>query len=317
MVWSPENDAMYCPYCDGKDCETQSGNDSLTSCASCGGEIIINDLASSSRCPYCGNYLVFDSRVTDKYKPDSIIPFKISKKAAVEAMDKEFAKRTFAPTSFLSEKTLESMNGFYVPFFMYDYDVLSEYEGTGTKVKSWSSGNYDYTETSYYDVRRKMTVSYDNVPVDASYAMDDSTMDLMEPFDYKKLCEFDPKYLSGFFGEVYNDTADAFEERAKFKVSSSVTSFMRNSLSSYSSLRSTVDKTTLTSGKIDYSLLPIWLYVYKYAGKLYRFYVNGQNGKVVGKTPVSLLKVFAYSLTVGGFVFGLFAFIFRILEVIV
>ena len=296
MIFAPAKQKMYCPYCEGEDTERVVGNDSLSVCASCGAEITPGEYQSSDKCPYCGNFLVFDKRVSDAYKPDSIIPFKLDKDMAVQAMDKEFKKRLFAPITFLSEKTLEGMKGAYVPFFLYDYHAKSEFHGEGTKVRSWSSGNYDYTETSYYEVERYMEANFDNIPVDASFEMDDSTMDLMEPYDYSDLLSFDPKYLSGFFGEIYNDTAEHFADRAKKKASDSAEILMKRSIGSYNTLRADVDRTTLVDGKIDYSLFPVWIYNYKYGGKEYKFFVNGQTGKVIGKTPVSKLKVLIYTI---------------------
>lgn len=313
VVWSPEKHAMECPYCGGIDCEAVEGDASLTVCAACGGEVSINELTSASRCEYCGNSLVFNERVEGNYKPDSIIPFSVSKDMAVTAMESEFRKRIFTPASFLSEKTLKELNGFYVPFFMYDFDAESVFVGTGTKVRRWRSGNYDYTETSYYEIRRRMQASYDNIPVDASYSMDDTKMDLMEPYDYSELMGFNPKYLSGFFGEIYNDTKDKFADRAKKKAVASASTLLHESIKSYATVSSTVDETTLRDGKVDYTLFPVWKYTYAYAGKTYDFFINGQSGKVIGKTPVSLSKVILYGLTVGGFTFGLLQFALRIL----
>ena len=225
-------------------------------------------------------------------------------------MDKEFKRRLFAPISFLSDKTLEGMKGAYVPFFLYDFFAESEYRGEGTKVRSWRSGNYDYTETSYYEVERRMEASYDNIPADASYEMNDYTMDLMEPYDYSDLVSFDPKYLSGFFGEIYNDTSDKFVERARKKASESAESLMKQSISGYASLRADVDRTVLTDQKVDYALFPVWIYKYKYGGKDYNYYVNGQTGKVIGKTPVSKLKVLIYTIFSTGLLYlGIEAFL--------
>ena len=38
-------------------------------------------------------------------------------------------------------------------------------------------------------------------------------------------------------------------------------------------------------------MLPIWVSSFQYNGKVYQFMVNGQTGKVYGKTPVSVWKV--------------------------
>ena len=296
MIFAPARQKMYCPYCEGEDTERAVGSDSLTVCASCGAEVDPGEFKSSDKCPYCGNYLIFDKRVSDNYKPDSIIPFKLDKDMAVDTLDKEFKNRLFAPITFLSEKTLEEMKGAYVPFFLYDFFADSEFRGEGTKVRTWRSGNYDYTETSYYDVERRMEAIFDNVPADASVEMNDDTMDLMEPYDYNDLINFDPKYLSGFFGEIYNDTSDAFVARARKKASDSAERIMKSSIGGYNSLTASVDRTTLTDQKVDYVLFPVWIYKYRYAGKDYNFYVNGQTGKVIGKTPVSKLKVLIYTI---------------------
>ncbi|MCR4961243.1 MAG: hypothetical protein K6A74_07290 [Lachnospiraceae bacterium] len=315
MVFSPEKQKMFCPYCDGTECQDVTGNGSLTVCASCGGELTIGQFVSASRCPFCNNYLIFDERVQDRFKPDEIIPFKLGKKQAVQAMEKEFKKRIFTPISFLSEKSLEDMIGRYVPFFLYDFNVNGHYQGEGTKVRHWSSGNYSYTETSYYDVERQMRVAYDNIPADASEAMPDATMDLIEPFNYKELKEFDPKYISGFFGEIYNATSDAYINRARSKAAQSAGSLMKASIAGYSSLIPRVDNIAVTDGKIDYALFPVWVYNYKWGERVFPFYVNGQTGKVIGKTPISKLKVLLYALTMGGIVASILVAAFSILEV--
>ena len=41
-------------------------------------------------------------------------------------------------------------------------------------------------------------MNYEGIPVDASIAMEDGIMDLMEPYNYKELMQHDNKYLSGF-----------------------------------------------------------------------------------------------------------------------
>ena len=316
MVFSPEKQKMYCSFCDGEDCEYTTGDGSLTICAFCGGELTIGQFVSASKCPYCGNYLIFDERVKDALKPDEIIPFKLGKKQAVEAMEKEFKKRIFTPVSFLAEKTLKDMEGRYVPFFLYDFQARGEFSGTGTTVKKWRSGDYDYTETSYYDVHRLMSVTYDNVPADASIEMPDATMDLIEPYQYEQLAIFDPKYLSGFFGEIYNDTADKYADRAREKASSSAKTLLRESLTGYSSLNSTVDRVTLTDGQIDFALFPVWVYNYKWGGKEFPFYVNGQTGKVIGNTPISKRKVLLYALTMSTIVCAILVLLILIWEVL-
>ncbi|MCR5691016.1 MAG: hypothetical protein K6G62_02245 [Eubacterium sp.] len=301
MVFDPGKQAMICPHCGGKNTETREGDDSLVTCAACGGQIEIGTYESSSRCPYCQNYLIFDSRVEGDYEPDLIIPFQLSKEKAIQAMEEAFKKRTFTPMSFLSQKTLESMKGVYVPFFFHDYDLSGRFLGKGKKVRSWRSGNYIYTETSIYEVERQMKASFQGIPVDASIAMDDGTMDLMEPYRDEKFTDFDPKYMSGFYGEVYNMPAEELRPRADVKANEYGQNLMRESLGDYSSLQPEVQEIRSETGKVSYGLLPVWVYKYRWMGKEYPFYVNGQTGKVVGVTPISRLKVAFYACSLGFF----------------
>lgn len=303
MIFDPDSNAMICESCGGKDCHQKREAASLVTCTTCGGELVVEQFDSTTQCPYCSNYLVLDERVSGQYEPKRILPFKIGKKAAVTSMDTAFSHCLFKPRTFLTEKTLKKdgvkgLKGIYVPFFLYDYKAKGVLVGEGTKKKSWSSGNYTYTETSYYKIDRRLQADFDNIPVDASIKMPDATMDLMEPYEYEKLEAFDPKYMSGFFGEIYNDTADKFEERAKNKAKDSMTALLQGSVSGYSSVSFSENTVDLKKGgETEFVLFPVWKYSYEYGGKLYDYYINGQNGKVIGETPVSKGKVFWYGLT--------------------
>ena len=183
-------------------------------------------------------------------------------------------------------------------------------------MRKWREGNYDCTETSYYDVERVMEVDYDNVPADASEEMPDWKMDLVEPYQYEALEAFNPKFLSGFFGEIYNNTADAYADRARQKAESSAQVLLRDSMAGYRSLDPSSGNISLADGQIDFALFPVWVYTYKWGGKDYLFYVNGQNGKVIGETPISKRKVLLYALTMGGIIYAVMLFILLILEVL-
>ena len=217
VVYEPNKGVMYCPHCDGKNSEDRIDNSSMTQCINCGAPIAVKDYTSACRCEHCGSYLVLNERVEGMYEPHMILPFRICKEAAVGSLEWEFSNRLFTPSDFMSAKSLEKMEGIYVPFWLYDYNADYDYAGEGIKVRSWTSGNTEYTETSYYEVIRKMEVDFDKIPVDASYAMDDGIMDLMEPYDYRQLEAFDPKYMSGFYGEIYNQSAPELEGRAQVK----------------------------------------------------------------------------------------------------
>ena len=297
-VFEPKSGKMFCQYCGSYDSERKTGDRSVNVCASCGGEISVETNVSSSKCPYCGNYLVFDERIEDNYEPKEILPFSVTREMAEETLKNTFKRRTFAPSGFFSKESFKSIKGDYVPFFLYDYNTLTEFDGTGTQSRSWISGNKEYTETSYYRIRRKMRADFSKIPADASY-FDDNQMDLLEPFPYDKFKDFDPKYMSGFYGYIFDAPASSYEQRVKGRISGAVSRLLSDSYAEYNGVRADVCETNFDLRKDEYVLMPVWEYEYKYKDQTYNFYINGVTGKAVGTVPVSKKKVFGYSLFFG------------------
>lgn len=315
-VYSPEKGKMYCPHCDGIDSGEIEGAGVRAECVNCGAPLEIKEYNSTCKCEYCGSYIILDERVEGDYKPRMVLPFQIGMKRAVELLKEEFKSRVFTPGTFLAESTLEEMKGMYVPFWLYDYKADIDYIGKGTKVRVWTGGDTEYTETSYYHVARNMGIDFRKVPVDASIAMPDDVMDLMEPFDYNASKEFQAEYMSGFYGEIYNEGADSLEERAKQKAENDADILLKDTLGGYTSLIPERKDIRLSRKEASYALLPVWRYIYKYQEKDYPFYVNGQTGKIIGSTPVSRKKVLAYGGTVFAAVWMALSFLIGIMEIL-
>lgn len=297
-VYSPEKKMMYCPFCDSENSdERQYEHAQMQLCPNCGGEVTYTEHTSALQCPYCDHYIILDERVEGVYTPRKIIPFQYSKEMVKNLIREKFKKCTFAPTDFLSEVRLNTITGQYIPFWMYDYHTRCLFQGEGVKRRSWVSGNTEYTEHAYYHVVRDMSIEFAGIPADASLKMPDGIMDLLEPYNYKELVPFQPEYLSGFLGEKYNITSDLLESRAHAKMESSAAAMLQQSITGYSSMNAANRSITAPAPDTEFDLLPVWVYRYTYKDQEYPFYVNGQTGKIIGKTPVSSAKVWAYGAT--------------------
>lgn len=299
-IFSPEKKKIVCPFCDAEEDYVRKDKESsygLEVCPECGGTIPVEQYDSAMKCPYCDNSVIFNERVEGEYLPKFLIPFELGKEKVKEMIREKFKKYIFAPSDFLSEVRLDTMKGIYVPFWFYDYKTNAVYQGQGTKVRSWTSGNYRYTETSYYAVERNMDIPFEKLPADASIKMPDNIMDLMEPYDYSKLEDFKPEFLSGFNAEYYNMPAEEIESRARQKMEDDATAILKSSISGYSSLVQNSKSITVLDRKTDYGLMPVWEYDYLYKDKVYPFFVNGETGKIIGTIPLSKGKVWGYSIT--------------------
>lgn len=312
VVYSPEKHTMFCPYCDsagsGERKDPASGGD-ISVCPGCGGEVKAGEHTSATQCPYCGNYLIFNERVEGAYAPKKIIPFQMGKEACKNALKEKFKKNTFAPTDFLSEAKLDSIEGYYVPYWFFQYDTNCKYDGEGTKSRVWTSGNLEYTEISHYRIHRDMDIDFKDIPVDASVQMPDDVMDLIAPFQYSQMEPFKPEYMSGFYGEKYNMTSDLVESRADSRMKEDAEKLLRESVSGYSTVSAGSKNIQVLDSSVEYGLLPLWRYHYQYDGQAYPFYVNGQTGKIVGTLPISKKKVWAYTGTLWGSLAAILALI--------
>ena len=315
-VYHPDKRSMYCPYCDGIDSEKEVTGTSAANCINCGAPLEVGEFISACRCQHCGSYIIMDERVENEYEPHMIIPFKVSKEKAVELLRKEFKTRFFTPTDFLSEATLDAFEGMYVPFWTYDYLATYEYSGVGTKVRTWRTGKTEHVETSYYRVVRKMEADFDKIPVDASDEMKDELMDLIEPYDYRALEEFHKKYLSGFWAERYNQGMSELEPRAQKKAKKDADQLLKESMMDYNTLREESKHLKLQRQTANYALLPVWVYHYSYKGQKYDYHINGQTGKVLGKTPIDKIRVLLYGATIYGLLGVMLSLAKMILEVL-
>lgn len=61
-------------------------------CPSCGAELICDATTAATSCPYCGNPSVIPGQFSGILKPDFVLPFKLSKEDAIQALKKHYLK---------------------------------------------------------------------------------------------------------------------------------------------------------------------------------------------------------------------------------
>lgn len=315
-VWSPEKNSMCCPHCESIDSEETVTNGDMFHCAACGAPMEPKQYDSANKCEHCGAYTIFEERIGGEYQPHLILPFKVSREKAKELIKQEFGKKLFLPSTFLKTAYLDQMEGDYIPFFLYDFDCHYKFAGKGKRIRRWTSGDTEYTETSVYQIYRAMDLDFSRIPIDASLRMPDGEMDLLEPFDYSALVDFQAKYMSGFLGEVYSVGAETLEPRAKQKARGDAYALIHESIVGYQMVTPEVEDCRLDAKAQNYALLPVWNYRYHFNGKDYFFRLNGQTGKLVGKAPISIGKMIGYAATLFGGVVAIGALINGILGVI-
>lgn len=271
------------------------GDDGATQyqCKNCGAILITDADTSATTCSFCDAPMILGDRLSGELSPSKIIPFTITKEQAEEAFHKWRGKGLLQPTSFKKANRVKSITGMYVPFWLYDMNSRGDIHAECTKVRHFSEGEYDVTETKHFHVYRDVDLYYNKIPVDASEKMDDTMMDMLEPFDYSDLHNFQTAYLSGYLAEKYNYTDKDLYPRIESRVKKFTEDYARGTMSTYSTVSIQSNNTQIHQTQAHYTLLPVWIFCYDHEHAEHNFMMNGQTGKIVGKPPISTQKSIA------------------------
>lgn len=269
-------------------------------CPSCGAQIVTDANTAADFCYYCHSPVVLSGRLSGAYAPTKIVPFKYSKEDAINKF-KEFAKKKwFVPRDFKSDKAIEKITGIYFPFWVSDAFTDSQINARATKVRVYYSGDYKYTETSFYDVHRRGKISFEDIVNSACSDHDKAMLEGILPFPASAQLDFDMSYLSGFQAKKRDIDRSALEESFKRQLDTYSRSILRSTVHGYATVNIKDSAYNILKSHWDYSLMPIWVLTYKdKKGKVYTFAMNGYTGKVYGELPMSPKKITLGALITG------------------
>ena len=256
-------------------------------CKSCGGELIADENTAATACPYCDNPVVLKERLMGDLKPELVIPFKLDKKAAKEALNRHVQGKRLLPKVFKDQNHIDEIKGIYVPFWLFDITADANLKYNAESIRVWSDSQYNYREISYYSVVREGQLNFTHLPVDGSKKISNTLMESIEPFDFSEAVDFQTAYLAGYLADRYDVSAeesiDSVEDRAK----TSTARVFENTVKGYDTLRIEDSSIQLyRNSEAMYVLYPVWFLNTTWNKKRYTFAMNGQTGKFVGDLPL-------------------------------
>lgn len=269
-------------------------------CNGCGANTAVEHSQVAFQCPFCGSTNVNpEAHEAKVIRPAAILPFKVTQQSALEKFKVWIGKGFFAPGNLKRLAQLDKIRSVYLPFWTYDAETFSDW--------SAESGYYYYTTETYTDsqgntqtkqVRHTRWVStggyhqkqFDDVLVLGSTALDQGTIDKVQPFGMADLVNYDGRFILGHESEVYQKDVEEGFASAENIMDASIRSEISSTVpgDTHRNLRVRTQKSNITFKHI---LLPIWIAAYTYKGKVFRFVVNGQTGAIGGKKPTSFWKV--------------------------
>ena len=318
MVFDPETQMLKCPHCESvsdfeksnkfqeldilssfQSAETWKDESSVYRCENCGAVVVLNAGETATGCPYCSTSHVVKSTELAGLKPNAVYPFTVGKNLALEKAKAWAKSKFFAPSNFKKNLQHDNFKGVYQPCFTFDSQTHSYYRARigNRHTRVVGSGKNRRTET--YIVWRTISGEYidffDDVLINADTSYSQRTLNKIMPFDVRSAKVYDSEYLTGFMAKRSDRKIENCWDDAKSVMDSMIKTRV---LSKY--IYDVVDyfnvSTTHSNVTYKYVLLPVYLLNYRYKKKDYTVHVNGNTAKVVGKTPISALKVL---LTVG------------------
>lgn len=272
-------------------------------CSDCGAEIIADAQTTATFCVYCGNNAILKNKLSGKFSPKEIIPFKKDKKEAEEAFKNLAKGRPLVPKKFTDQKNIEKIRGIYIPFWFHDFHIEGEMIMRGTTYDHWSVGDTDYTRTKIYELIREGNVDFHSIPVDGSTRFDNALMNTIQPYNYKELVPYNHAYLAGFLAERYDIEGNETKNEVEPDVLNDVKNMFKQDAALYGVNKIKSNTLSVTNHNIEYVLLPVYMVNVKYLGKMYTFAMNGQTGEFIGNIPVDKIKL---TLTIISLLVGLF-----------
>ena len=321
MDFDPNIGAMACPYCGYEEEIVQDAAASAAEldfesaektencnwgaqkkqiiCKSCGAETIYDALDVANECPYCGSNQVMEASDENTLAPGGVVPFAIGNEQASANFKQWIGKKFFCPKLAKQSAQPEAFKGIYLPYWTFDSDTFSRYSGKygidRTETYRDSDGKTQTrTVTDWHRTSGTYQEFIDDELVQGSERHDSAMLRGLEPFETAKNVPYKPEYVSGFVAERYSVGLKDAWEKAKQSISQKLKRNISDKIISDHHADHAKDvKVSTVFSKITYKylMLPIWCSSFQYNGKVYQFMVNGQTGKVYGKTPVSVWKV--------------------------
>lgn len=310
-------------------------------CQGCGAEVVIDtDKSLNARCHWCRQTLSVNNQIPNGAVPDGILPFRVTKNTAVEAV-KEFvrSRRMFANDRFKKEFKPDNVFGVYLPYVIADAKFTGGLVGEAQEhLRSYSEGSknnkttyYDYNE---YTISRELAVLADDLNLEASSKRQIETasntnnvINAVLPYPIEESVEFRAHYLKEFNSERRDLDVNDLDQKLVDQMLTVLRAKADETVQSYSKRGVRWDKewTNLIGVHQASIYVPVWLYSFveenaknprtKQRGPLIHYIaVNGITGKTMGSIPIAWGKLYGVSWLIGVLVGGPSLWLFLLLH---
>ena len=301
------------PYLKEMGAQSHSQEITMLSCKNCGATQHVEENYKSLHCVYCSMPLVLEDQYTEEWiLPGAVLPFQIDQHKSYQIFKKWVDSLWFAPNN-LKKAALDPQftKGLYLPYWTFDAQLRANYSGQRgehyyeTKRVRNSQGkmvSQRVRKTRWYPASGQVNGFVDDTLVEASKQRDGRIPSKIAHWNLKSLQPFNSSFLRGFVTEKYTIPLEKGHLAAEGEAKRIAERWSRQDIGGDTQRVTSLDM-NLTEETFKHILLPVYISTYRFNGKEYRFFVNGENGTISGKRPYSFWKIF-FAVLVGLLVIG-------------
>lgn len=270
-------------------------------CQSCQAISVFDPERVGQRCDFCGSTaLVPYEEIKEAFRPESLLPMKVSETQVRDSIRRWYGSRWFAPNKLKHAALTDTVKGLYIPYWTFDAQVHAEWTA--------ESGYYYYVTESYTDANGRTQTRqvqrvrwepsagmldhfFDDELVPASRGVQPEMLRKVEPFPtVNELVPYNAGYLSGWVVERYQiDLVDA-AGKAREEMERELHGLCASQVPG-DTHRNLQVQSDYSGQTFKHILAPIWLLSYDYGANHYQVVINGYTGVIAGKYPKSWIKI--------------------------
>lgn len=268
----------------------------IVECSSCGATLELSSEKTSSKCPYCSSNIVMADKLISILEPDGLKPFLIDKKEVENIFSNWIKKRWFAPNALKTLYQKGKIMGIYLPYWSFDNDADCDYtaEGGIDRTITYEEDGKTKTrvETDWYFVRGNVRNKFQDVIVNATKSLKRNLLRNLEGFYVRDTLKFDSGYIAGYNSEIFRiSMPEGYGEAKEVMIGELRNLVSQKVLRSYDRVRDIEMNIKWYNEYYRLLMLPVYSTSYSYDKKVYQVVINGENGKITGEYPKSVIKI--------------------------
>ena len=290
------------PYLNEMGAQHHSEEISMLHCKNCGANQHVEENYKSLHCVYCSMPLVLEDQYKEEWiLPGAVLPFQIDQQKSHQIFKRWVQRLWFAPNN-LKKAALDPKftKGLYLPYWTFDAQLSATYSGQRgeyyyeTRRVRNAQGkmvNQRVRKTRWYPASGQVSGFVDDTLVEASKQRKGRVPSKIARWNLKLLQPFNSSFLRGFVTEKYTIPLKQGHLAAKGEAKQIAKRWCRQDIGGDTQRINHMDM-RLSKETFKHILLPVYVSSYRFNGKEYNFFVNGENGNISGTRPYSFWKIF-------------------------